>query len=98
MGVKEVLKDFTAGAASGAARAAKDEVEGISVKVSLDISNEDKISALNLAATVGEKAEEMFSVGLSELKATADKMEYRWRITQYLFTIAVGAQVVALFI
>jgi hypothetical protein len=95
--IKDTFNEFAVNAASGMAKAAKESGD-FSVKVELDIPFEDKMMAGTLASNFATRAEEIIKEGLGELKATTNKIEYRWRITQYLFTAAVVAQIIALFI
>ena len=92
LGLKETMSDFATGAASGAYNTLKED--GIAVKVELDISPGDKMLAAGLLQGLGGQIEEV----IEHLKQAADKIDMRWKYTQFLFSLAVVAQVVSLFV
>lgn len=68
------------------------------MKVELDIPVNDKILAAELLNNIAIKGSNIANEGISEIKKAADRIEYRWKITQYLLTVAVVGQLVTLFI
>jgi hypothetical protein len=92
MGIKETISDFATGAASGAYTTLKED--GLAVKVELDISPEDKLLAAGILQGLGSQVQE----GIEHLKEAADKIDMRWKYTQFLFSLAVVAQVGSLFV
>ena len=94
--MKDTISDFATGAAAGAFNTVKDG--GLSVKVELDIPADDKMLAAGLLNSIALKGGNIANEGILEIKKAADRIEYRWKITQYLLTVAVVGQLVALLI